>query len=168
MGHGSKHMVIWKARSGLYAGCDNSSIPPNSWILSWLFVKYGVSHCPAARELYFRYRFFNNDFGILTGTELLCRGFRVAIRPIFITCDNSLDNSIIHEIIDKRTTDIYSALSLLWCQFMRYGSTASVWFSKGFNLAMYGTFLCTKFFWQHTSTFLRIFFQNSAYILNIP
>ena len=100
-------------------------------------------------------RFFSNDdFGSLTGTESLFRGVRGAvIYPLFIRCDNSPDKSIIHVITDKLTRDIHSMFSLLTCQFMKYRSTASVWFPKCLNLAMYGIFWCTKFFCEATSTF---------------
>ena len=112
---------------------------------------------------------YNDDFGWLTETEPLFRGVRVAaIDPFFITCDNFLDKSIIHGITDKLTTDIHSTLNLLWYQFMRYksiGLVASVWLSKCVNLAMYDIVWCTKFFWQLSNIFLRIFFQNSAYTL---
>ena len=114
-------------------------------------------------------KFFNNGFGRLMGIKPLFRGIRVAlIDPFFITCDNSPDKCIIPVITNKLMTDIHSILSLLRYQFMRYRSTASVWFSNCLNLAIYGIFWCIKFFWQHTSTFLRIFFQNSVYILNNP
>ena len=74
--------------------------------------------------------FFNNGFGRLAGTEPLFRGFRFGvINPFLITCDNSPDKYIIYEITNK-LTDIHSMLSLLSCQFMRYRSTAYVWFSK--------------------------------------
>ena len=113
---------------------------------------------------------FNDDFGRLMGSNHSFEASELAvINTFFITCDNSPDKSNIHDITNKLTTYSHSTLSLLRCQFMRYRSTASVWFSKCLNLAMYITFRCTKFFWQPTSTFfLRIFFQNSAYFLNIP
>ena len=106
-------------------------------------------------------RFLNDDFDKLAGTGPLFLEVRVVIDLLLITCDNSPDESIINGITDKLTTDIHFTLSLLRCQFMRYRSIASVWFFKWLNLAMYGIFWCTKFFWQHTSTFssktLRIF-----------
>ena len=211
MVHGSKQ-IIWRL----------ISIPPNSWILSWLILWYGASHCPAARELYFgklmpsisvskcrehvavveninphwRYALleqtpselhlqnstrhttllwvrtdvFNDDFGRLAGTESLFRGVVVVVMdPFFITCESSTDKSITLGITDKLTTYTHSTLSLLsLCQFMRYRSTASVWFSKCINLAMYGIFSCIKFLSRPISTFLWIFFQNCAYIPNIP
>ena len=96
--------------------------------------------------------FFIDDFGRLMGNEPLFRGVRFAtIDPFFIRCDNSPDKSIIHGITDNLSTDIHSMFNLLRCQFMRYRSTASVWFSKCLNQAMYGIFRCTKFFWQPTS-----------------
>ena len=86
-------------------------------------------------------RFFSDNFDRLTGTESLFLGVRVAVMdPFFITCDNSPDKSNIRGITDKLTTDIHSTLSMLKCQFMRYRSTASVWFSKCLNPAMYGNF----------------------------
>ena len=86
--------------------------------------------------------------------DWLFRGVRVTvIDPFFITCNNSPDKYIIHRITDKLTTDIHSMWNLLRCQFMRYRSTAFVWFSKSLYLAMYGIFWFTKFFWQPTSTF---------------
>ena len=58
--------------------------------------------------------FFNDDFGIVTGSEALFLGVRVAvINPFFMTCDNYREKSIIHEITDTLTTDILSTLSLL-------------------------------------------------------
>ena len=70
---------------------------------------------------------FYGDFGRLTGTEPMFWSVRVAvIDPLYIACDNSPDKSIIHGITDKLTTDIYSLLNLLRCQFKRYRSTASV------------------------------------------
>ena len=63
-------------------------------------------------------QFFNYDFGRLTGTEPLFRGFRIAvIDSCFITCDNSPDKSIIHGITGKLTTDIHSMFNMLRCQF---------------------------------------------------
>ena len=113
--------------------------------------------------LWGRTDFLNDDFGTLTKTDSLIRG------PFFITCDNSPDKSIIHGIIDKLTTVIHSTLSLLRCQFMRYRPTASLWFSKCLNLAMYGIFWCTEFFWRPTSTFFFCWFcfPKLWYILNI-
>ena len=111
---------------------------------------------PLDTQHYFRAKpiFFNDDFGRLTGTEPLFQGvWIVIIDPFFIICDNSLDKSIIHRITDKLMADIHSTLSLLRCQFMRYSSTTSLWFSKCLNQVMYGIFWCTKFFWQFTCIF---------------
>ena len=92
----------------------------------------------------------------LTGTESLFRGVRVqVIYPFFITCDSYLDKSIIHWITDKLTTDIHSTLSLLTCQFMRYRSTASVWFSMCLNLRCKVSFDAPC-----SSDSLRVFFAD--------
>ena len=89
--------------------------------------------------------FFNDDFGRLTGTEPLFWGVSVAvIDPFCITCDYSPDKSLIHGITDNLSTDIHSMFNLLMCQFMRYRSTASVWFSKCLNLSVCGIFWCRK------------------------
>ena len=110
--------------------------------------------------------FFNNDFGRLTGTEPLFRAIRVAvIDPFFITCDNSPSSTGLPISWRQISTLRWACWG---CQFMRYRSTASVWFSKFLNLVMYGIFCCTRFFWQSTSIFLWIFFRNSPYIFNIP
>ena len=111
--------------------------------------------------LWDRTHFFKDNCGRLAATEALFWGVRVAEMDVcFNTCDNSPDKSIMLGITDKLMTDIHSTLSLLSCQFMRYRSTDSVWFSKDLDVAMFGIFWCTKFFWQPTSTFLRIFFQK--------
>ena len=68
-------------------------------------------------------------------------------RPLFITYDNSPDKSITHGITNKLTTDIHTTLSLLRYQFI-------------YSFCM--------IFQMSLVLFLRIFFQNSAYILNIP
>ena len=81
--------------------------------------------------------------------------------PFFITCDNSPDKSIYHGITDKLITDIHPTLSLLGCQFMRYR------FSKCLNLVMYWIFWRTKFFWQHTSTFIWGFSSTNLRIFSI-
>ena len=68
---------------------------------------------------------------MLSGTKLLFRGVRVVvIDSFFITCVNSPDKSIIHGISDKQMTDIHSTMRLLWCQFMRYGSTLLYYFPR--------------------------------------
>ena len=101
---------------------------------------------------------FNDGFGSLTGTEPLFRCVRFAIiYPFLVTCDNSLYKSIIHVITDKLTTDIHSTLSLLRCEFMKYRSTASVWFYKCLNLALNGIFYAPS-----TFDSLRILFCGSS------
>ena len=124
--------------------------------------------------LWDRTDYFNDDFGRLTWNEPLFRGVSIAvIDPFFITCDNSPDKSIIHGITDNLKIDIHSTLSQLRCQFMRYRSTASVWFSKCLYLGTYVTFWCNKFYWPPTSTIwwfssksLRIF--SISHKLSLP
>ena len=95
--------------------------------------------------LWYQISFFNDDFGRLTGTEPLFRGIRVeVIDPFYITCDNSPDTSVIHGITYKLVANIHSMLTMLRCQFMRYRSTASVWFSKCLNLTINGIIWCTQ------------------------
>ena len=119
--------------------------------------------------LWGRTYFFNDVFGKLTGIESLFRGVGVAvIGPFIITCDNSPDKSISNGIADKLMTDIRSTFSLLRCQFMWYSSTASVWFSRCLNLAIYDIFWCTKFFWQPTSTFSANFLPKLCVYSQYP